>query len=441
MPLQEAPDELQKQIDQLKKEKEKLEAEKTKLEAEKALNSATKPEDPNVAEAQKAETEKKLLEARKNLLDAQRALEKAKEPQDARLDDLKKQKELADAKKDLANSQIEAAKAGLFGSVTAGTFTGAVETKTGTGAAEANLLASRAIQIAASKISADVNAHVAGKPIYLFSVKDFPNFQKLTTFRFRKALVTQAYTTAGISGPEEEAAFAAPAIASAGLDALSKILGFFKTDFSVGGVEVKSDETQLVFSVSSSLSNVSLPAFFNPKASHDAVSRMTRELGTLVALRSTADTKSKELSTQTEQLEKGTDQDKKRAAELKSETDLIKTASCMHDAFIASLNTADSNGNLPIALIAQEFAIDDALHGGYAVLLVKLENTAGGYLVKKNLLTGLGAMPLYHMGGATASYVLMDGQSGGVLRSGVVPVHGGFVKAGEMQKEFAKPLP
>ena len=47
-------------------------------------------------------------------------------------------------------------------------------------------------------------------------------------------------------------------------------------------------------------------------------------------------------------------------------------------------------------------------------------------------------MPLYHMGGSTASYVLLSGKEGRVLASDVVPVHGGFVKAGDVEKELTK---
>ena len=116
----------------------------------------------------------------------------------------------------------------------------------------------------------------------------------------------------------------------------------------------------------------------------------------------------------------------------------MKSVVAVHDAFLNSLTTPDSNGILPIALLAQEFSVDADLQKEGLVLLVKLENAAGGYFIKKNILTGLGFMPLYHMGGSVASYVLLSGKEGRILASNVVPVHGGFVKAGDVQNELAK---
>jgi hypothetical protein len=382
--------------------------------------------------------QKELLDAEKNLIDAQRALQKAQQPLDTRLDDLKNQKAIADAKKDLSNSQTDALKAQLFGTVTAGTFSGAVEMKEKAGAAEANLLASQAIRMAAARIATQVKSPTSGKQIYLFSVKDFPNFQRLLNFRFRKELLKQAYTTAKVKVSEEEAVVAAPTLLSAGLDAFSKILGFFKADFSVGGVDVKPDDSQLLFAVAGSLPDTHLPAIYNPEAAKGSVNRMTQEVGGLVQLRGKADTEMKTLSAQIEQLDKGSDEQKKKAADLKARVELLTTVIALHDAFITSLTMPESNGNLPIALVAQEWAIDDALQIGNTVLLVKLENAGGGYFVKKNLFTGLGAMPLYHMGGSTASFVLLEGKEGKVLAANVVPVHGGFVKAGAVQKKLAK---
>jgi hypothetical protein len=386
----------------------------------------------------KAQTD--LKKAKTDDIAAQRALDKAQQQPDTKLDDLKKQKDLADAKKDLANSQTDALRARLFGSVTGGPFSGAVDMKDKAGAAEANLLASHAIRSAAARIATQINALIASMPIYLFNVKDFPNFQRLAAFRFRNELVKQAYKSAGISSGGEEAVAAVPALASGALDALSKILGFFKSDFTIGGTEVKADDSQLLFAVAGSLPgrDVHLPAIYNPTAQAGAVDRMTRALAELGPLRINTNAEIKTLSDQIDQLEKGSDAQKKEAEGKKARVDLLKGVVSLHDTFLNSLTTPDTNGILPIALLAEEFAVDDALQKGGAVLLVKLENAAGGYFIKKNLFTGLGAMPLYHMGGSVVSYVLLNGREGKVLASNVVPVYGGFVKAGDVQKELAK---
>ena len=143
----------------------------------------------------------------------------------------------------MANSQTDTLKAQLFGSVTGGSLSGAVDMKDKAGAAEANLLASQAIRSAAARIAVRIKPLTSERPILLFNVKDFPNFQRLAAFRFRKELVKQAYKSSNVSiGAEEaveEAVEAVPALASGALDALSKILGFFKSDFTMGGTEVK----------------------------------------------------------------------------------------------------------------------------------------------------------------------------------------------------------
>lgn len=93
---------------------------------------------------------------------------------------------------------------------------------------------------------------------------------------------------------------------------------------------------------------------------------------------------------------------------------------------------------MPLSAVAQEFAIEDALKAGGAVLLLRLENSGGGYLLKKNLLTGLGAMPLYHMGGATVTYLLLSGVDGCVLAGDIIPVYGGFVRTDALRTTLAQ---
>jgi hypothetical protein len=111
----------------------------------------------------------------------------------------------------------------------------------------------------------------------------------------------------------------------------------------------------------------------------------------------------------------------------------------LYDAFASSLTTPDANGTVPVSVLVQEHAIDAALKAGAGVLLLRLENTGGGYLLKKNLWTGLGAeMPLYHMGGATVTYLLLAGANGRVLAGDVVAIHGGFVRTDALREELQK---
>jgi len=450
---QSSSDDLQKQIDQLKKEKEELDAEKAKLDAQKALLDSQKAldqsKDTSAQKLTELQNQKALADAQKALADSQRALQQSQDTSNQKLTVLQNQKGLADAQKALADSQSQAALAKYIGDVKAGPYSGSVDMKDKAGTEEAQLLAARAVKEAGSKVAKAVESK--STKFYVFAVKDFANFQRLTSFRFREELLKQAFDAAGIkrpAGPVPE--FVTPGMVSAGLDAFSKILGFFKTDYTIGGIDTKLDESLLLFSVAGNLADkeVHLPSFYEPAVQKATIEALTKELADLVDLRGRAETEVKSLQDEIDQTEKQAADPKnaankdallKTAAALKPRVDLIKGAIALFDAFSAFLITPDSStGAVPLTSIALELAVDNALKSGTAVLLLRLENTGGGYLLKKNLLTGLGKMPLYHMGGATVTYVLLNGPDGKVLAGDIIPIHGGFVKTDDLRSELAK---
>jgi predicted nuclease with TOPRIM domain len=452
---QSSADDLQQQIDQLKKEKEKLDAEKAKLDAQKALLDSQKALDQSKdTAAQKLsdlQNQKSLADAQKALADSQRALQQSQDASNQKLTELQNQKTLADAQKALADAQSQAALAKYIGDVKAGPYSGSVDMKDKAGTEEAQLLAARAVKEAGIKIASAVGQK--STKFYIFAVKDFPNFQRLTSFRFRKELLKQAFDAAGIRKPAgvvEEAV--TPAMVSAGLDAFNKILGFFKTDYTIGGIETKLDESLLLFSVAGKLSTagveVHLPAFYEPAVQKSTIETLTKELAELIDLRRRAETEVKSLQGEIDQLQKqaadpqnaaNKDALLKTVSELKPRLDRVNGVIALFDSFSAFLTTPDTNGAVPLTSIALELAVDDALKSTEAgVLLLRLENTGGGYLLKKNLLTGLGKMPLYHMGGATVTYILLEGPSGKVLGGDILAIHGGFVRTDNLRSELAK---
>jgi tetratricopeptide (TPR) repeat protein len=488
-------EDLQKEIEQLKKQTEKLTAEKAKIEAQKALEEAQKAldqakqaSDPELArlqnqkaladaqkafaDAQKAladsqkaadqarsgasqqladlVSQKALADAQKALADSQKALEQAKSGSSQQLVDLQNQKALVDAQKALLDSQTQAALSKYIGEVKAGPYSGSVDMKEKAGTEEAALLGARAVKEAAGIVAKAVKDK--GQKFYVFAAREFPNFQRLLTFRFRKELIKQAFAAAGVrppAGPGPEAVPITPGLVSAGLDAFSKILGFFKTDFTVGGNELKLDESLLLFSVAGGLApkEAHLPMIYEPTAQNNSVTALTTELGELVALRTLASgeaTKARDKIAEKEKEAAGTaDVPTKEAllkevASAKARMDQLNGVIGLYDSFASALTTADSSGAVPLTFLAQEFAIDKALKAGGHVLLLRLESSGGGYLLKKNLLTGLGRMPLFHMGGATITYVLIAGDQGTVLAGDVVPVHGGFVRSDKIREELEK---
>lgn len=432
--MSEPNDELQKKINQLKKEKERLDAEKA-------------------------------------LIDAQKALDQAKSASAQQVTDLQNEKALADAKKALADAQTQAAVAKYIGDVKAGPYSGTVDMKDKAGTEEGLLLAARAVKECASRVAKAVQDKAA--IFYIFGAKEFPSFQRLITFRFRNELIEQAFAAAGISKPTEGAlaVAAAPALISGGLDAFSKILGFFKTDFTIGGTDAKLDESLLLFSVAGELSEktVHLLSVYELYGQNRAVAALTSELAQLVDLRARAASAVVQTTSNIAEVEKKAadpanaatkDGLLAAAAALKPRLDQLNGVISLYDSFATSLITPDTNGAIPLTAITQELAIDAALRGdraeieeggapkadnatlkvGRAVLLLSLENSGGGYLLKKNLLTGLGAMPLYHMGGATVTYLLLSGLDGQVLAGDVIPIYGGFVRTDNLRNELAREI-
>ena len=445
---------LQKQIERLKKEKEVLDAQKAKLDAEKALADAQKAIDkgkePSAQQLNELQRAKALADAQKSFLDSQKALQQAQDASGQKLTDLQTQKSLADAQKALADSQTQASLARYLGDVKAGPYSGTVNMKPNAGTEEALLLGARAIKEGAGKIATAVNEKA--NKFYLFGTKEFPNFQRLLTFRFRKELIKQAFEAAGIKPPVGLEEMVTPGMVSAGLDAFSKLLGFFKTDYEIGGIGVKLDESLLIFTVAGKLTakevEVHLPLIYEPNAQTAAIAALAQEMAELVGLRNQAAdevTRTKNLIVDMEK--KAADAQNAankeallaRVAALKSRLDQLTGVIALYDSFASSLTTPDANtGSVPLAILAQEFTIDTALKGGAAVLLLRLENTGGGHLLKKNLLTGLGKMPLYHMGGATVGYLLLSGPNGKVVAGDVYPIHGGFVRTDDIRDVLEK---
>jgi hypothetical protein len=489
---------LQKQIEQLKQEKEKLEAEKAALDAHKARDDAQRALDAAksasgvtdlqnqkaladaqkaLADAQKAASQaadpsnqklaeltnqKALADAQKALADAQKAVTQATAPSAQQVTDLQNQKAVADAQKALADAATQATLARFIGDVKGAAYSGGVTLKDKAGAEEALLLGARAVKEAALKLVADV-ACLKDK-FYLFGAKEFPNFQRLAAYRFRTSLIKQAFAAAGIKlagaggtadgkeeGPRKEMVTAG--VVSSGLEAFSKILSFFKTDFELGGMDVKLDESLLLFTVAGGLSGkrkeVHLPLAYDPEVQRTALSKLALELSELLELRQQVESQSNSLKKAISDTEKqaadpqnaaAKDTLLKTAADLKPKVDHMTALIALYDSFVASLTAQDANGASALNAIAQEYAIDAALQGGAAVLLLRLENTGGGYLLKKHLLAGLFKIPLFHMGGATVTYAVLDGPGGKVLAGDVIPVYGGFVRTDELRAELKKDL-
>src|SRR5262249_41361289 len=153
----------------------------------------------------------------------------------------------------------------------------------------------------------------------------------------------------------------APALAAAGLDAFAKILGYFKTDYTVGGIDVKLDESLLVSAVSGALARrgavVHLPMIYAPNDQDSALAQLVREIAALARLREIAagEVKKAEATIQTLQQEIEASTDPNEKADKQSTIDTLKppleqkkAVIALYDGFATSLTTADSSGSIPL---------------------------------------------------------------------------------------------
>lgn len=359
------------------------------------------------------------------------------------IDALKKRKELLDAQRD-------AFKAAL-GDVPASGMTGSVTLQGDkVGELEATLLAAHALKKAATAVAVQVAAVVApNAPITVVAAPDVPAFQTLLAYKAQHELVRAALLSAiQASGaiPSGRGAAAVPMVAAAGaaLDVASKLAGFFRSEFTVGGVALSLDEVAAVNEVAGQLCRkfvVVVPGVFNPRALTDAGGAIVTQVTELSVTNQEAERRLTEHQAAADQLTGAiaaeADADRKRAlgeelARHKTVLDSLRSGVALFATWMTKLSAVDDKGATSLATIAKEQAIVDGLAGGH-LLTVKVQKAGGGFFVKKNLWTVFGGLPLYHMGGVALTFALFEGSSGKVLASGAVPVYGGFVKSNEVQ--------
>lgn len=405
-------------------EKAKIDAEKAKLEAQAALDKLKEgpaPESDADKALKRAQADKALAEAKKAAHDAEKArVESQKAAAAAKLiDPVADATKDAEAEKKLLDAQQSALLAKYIGGdVKAGSFTGKVDMKEKAGEIEASLLAMKAMREAAEKIAADLKDELAtAASIYVFDAAKPPSFDRLMNYRFRRQLIENAFEAALPKKTEatpEVAGVASVTLATvaAGLGAVSNILGFFKTNTTIGSAEVKLENALALHVVAGTLARqssrkVHVPSLYTPKANEAALNALTAELGTLISRRS-------EAAAALEALGEG--------AEKKPEGQRLQSAIDLYDSFLTHLTTTDANGTAPIVMIATQHAMWEAMGGGL-VLLVRTEGSGGGYMTKEGLVSGLIGEPLSYMGGVALSYIVFKGLNGEVLAADVVPVY------------------
>ncbi len=423
-------DDLQKQLDLLKKQKEVLDAQKDLLAAQQALSALQQPGRDKLADQTAA------ADAAKTLADAKKAA--------------------ADAQKAQSDAEVAATKAALgTGGASGSGITGSVSMTDKAGAIEATLLATKALQQGAAIITAALDQKVDKKKVVVAaSLAEVPSFETLSLYRAQRAVVDKALADAITTASDAMTASARYAqggvgshafIPAAGtiLDSVNTLLSYFRTDYTLGGVDVALEESALIAATSATLTQqgyrVGLPRIYDP-ASLTASSAIVQEIAALNVLRQRAGNMNDDLAKRAGDTAKALEAVKPptdpkpiadAAAKIKEATAGLTAAIAVYDSWFGKLATVDDKGGSLLGNIVQQQSMAVAIQDGY-LLVLKVQKAGGGYLIKKSLWTFFGGMPLYHMGGVSVSFELFDGRSGQVLASGLVPVYGGFVKAGDL---------
>lgn len=424
-----------------KKIKEEAEAEKAALDALRALEEARK----GLADAQapvngddaQLNAQVKAAQAAKTLADAEKAA--------------------ADARKAEADAALAAFKAKI-GEVPASGYTGDVTLKDKAGATEATLLASKAVEEAADRLATDLSKHLKEASVVLYSAAELPSFDALLAFGARVRVVEGAFAEAQRTSSDADTKAPEPAVgtetvvpvaAAAGLtlDAVNKLLGYFKTDYTVGGISLEQDDSLLIHALAGRLKGrVRLLGTYDPAVLSTTTGGPFDKLTSLSTLKSFASQKAeghaRVAALFTKQAQAAADAPTKKAmgdkALLHTRAEAaLKSAVSVYDSFFTSLTTAEAGGAAPLTDVLRQSALSKALMEGAKLLVVKLQSSGGSYYTRKNMWTFFGGMPFFHMGGVVASYVLIEGEDGHVIASDVVAVHGGFVRAGKVRDHLA----
>jgi hypothetical protein len=102
------------------------------------------------------------------------------------------------------------------------------------------------------------------------------------------------------------------------------------------------------------------------------------------------------------------------------------------DAFFNALYTADKGGNIKLLDVIKARRFDEAMHGR-KVLRVKIENSSGTLLKRKNLWVALGAPAIAASGGLIATYALDEG-NGTSIKQGMVLCQAGVKNLRKIHK-------
>jgi hypothetical protein len=360
-------------------------------------------------------------------------------------------KDLADSLTAVANAQKAQSEAELaalkskIGDFAGSGGSGAVEMSSGAGSAEAMLLGASALQRVAAQFAASI-AKADPADIVLCASGNVPDFGALLAYQAQFLGLGELFRSATETAPPsafQQAGVQAESLAAVGLglDAVSKLLSFAKTDYKFAGIDLTSSDSMLVQALAGLLKlkgrRVFVPALYQPGAlagenpmlanatlattwSQQARAYRQRYLAAQQSLETQVAAAPGDVA-----LKARLDQAKSGVATWQLACDAI-------DPWLKQVSSADDKGNPPLATVLRQSEIRDRLNAGAMLLIVQLHKIAGSAYTKKNLWSSLGGTPFYVMGGVVAGYLALDGKTGATIDSRMLPLHGGYCSVNDV---------
>lgn len=317
---------------------------------------------------------------------------------------------------------------GIAGNVTIGSKGGELEMQ---------LLATAAINAAMASIAEQLKPHTENATVHLYPAAHPPNLQAVAAFTVQKEQIQRALRQVTT---EAQALLGQPGVESLAtvgiaLESITKLLGFFRSDFTVAGADLGFDDVLLLQAAARVVpaARLLVPSLYHAGAVTGARDMMGSELSTLSERQAEAQQMLSQLDAAIEAADKaaadtaGSATQKADAARrlprLRVAAERIRAALAAHDTLLTRLLGSDEAAG---ALLRDMVVWRSLREPGSQLLLLKVQYTKGSSYTEKNLWTSFGAMPFSVAGGAVVSYTLVVAGNGSVLASGVIPVHGGF---------------
>lgn len=372
-------------------------------------------------------------------------------------------KALYDAEKAKYEAELAMLKAKYASGVTP-PFSGAVDLQDKGGSAEAQLLATVAIKRLAGEFGASLAGVTGLKRIVLLS--ESPDFSAALMYQSRLGGLDRVNQQ--LQNEEMTTASLAPAGATLALEAVSKLLGFFKTDYSFKNVALVQDDTVWTTAITSELVRnqvkVSVPAMRQTKLElADATDYLARPFelqlearGLVLKSEEAIENIRKIIASAETELAGAT----KPEAKLRLESEIKAAKTLMGNeeikkgvraafyanvtAFISDLITPSSSGKIALVDVMKQCALREEISGlrcvgpagtldpGIHTLVTKLSAIIGNSYIKKNFASSLGANPFFVTGGAIATATLI-GSDGEVKCALSNAYHGGYTSASDVQ--------